>query len=150
MDHQLKNPFQISFANYNFEELSNWKINVLQLDATSRLYGQRVDFLHSGAMQILGSVINIEQPVPMLKEKNTVTTAAAIDNSTSCNPILRHLETPEKLNIKIVPFFQGNILLWREILKKRDTLPKLMLNELHLNNELMYTLGGHTENHQVY
>lgn len=61
VEHQLKNPFQINFASYSFTELMNWKNNVLQLDATSRLYGQRVDYLHSGTLNILGSVVNLEQ-----------------------------------------------------------------------------------------
>lgn len=62
MDHQIKNPFDMPFANFTFEELTSWKNNVLQLDATSRLYGQRVDFLHCGALQILGSVITNDRP----------------------------------------------------------------------------------------
>jgi hypothetical protein len=61
VDHQLKNPFQVNFVNYSFDELNNWKNNVLQLDATSKLYGQRVDFLHSGTIQVLGTMINIDE-----------------------------------------------------------------------------------------
>lgn len=69
VDHQLKNPFQLAFSSYTFEELLNWKNNVLQLDATSRLYGQRVDFLHTGTLHILGSVVNIEQKPQQSSEK---------------------------------------------------------------------------------
>ena len=60
VDHQIKNPFEIHFANFRFEDITTWKNNVLQLDATSRLYGQRVDFLHCGALQILGTVLHSE------------------------------------------------------------------------------------------
>ena len=69
VDHQLKNPFQVNFVNYSFEELNNWKVNVLQLDATSKLYGQRVDYLHSGTMQVLGSMINIDHEAVSVKKE---------------------------------------------------------------------------------
>ena len=57
----VKNPFEMPFANFSFETLASWSNNVLQLDATSKLYGHRVDNLHSGTLQILGNVINTEQ-----------------------------------------------------------------------------------------
>ena len=45
-------------ASFTFEELATWKNNVMQLDASSKLYAQRVDFLHCGTLNILGSVLN--------------------------------------------------------------------------------------------
>lgn len=47
-------------ASFSFEELATWKNNVLQLDASSKLYAQRVDFLHCGTLHILGSVLKNE------------------------------------------------------------------------------------------
>ena len=45
-------------ASFTFEELATWKNNVMQFDASSKLYAQRVDFLHCGTLHILGSVLN--------------------------------------------------------------------------------------------
>ena len=92
VQHQLKNPFGINVQNYTFEELTNWKNNVLQLDATSRLYGQRVDFLHVGTMQILGSVINIQQEKEQKKVNAQVVSARKVVEEG--NPILKNLQTP--------------------------------------------------------
>ena len=57
----MKNPFMVNLTNSSFDELFNWNNNILQLDATSKLYGQRVDFLHTGTIQILGTVMHIDQ-----------------------------------------------------------------------------------------
>lgn len=81
VDHQLKNPFELQFANYSFNELSSWKNNVLQLDATSRLYGQRVDYLHVGTMQILGSVLNKDQSVDQHEQKTEIKKHQIYDNN---------------------------------------------------------------------
>jgi hypothetical protein len=95
VEHQVRNPFDLTFANFSFEELATWKNNVLQLDATSRLYGQRVDFLHCGALQIMGSVLNNEAAVQNTAEqKQEIRRVDAYDNA----PYERHLEQPQKLN----------------------------------------------------
>ena len=57
----MKNPFMVNLTSYSFDELFNWNNNILQLDATAKLYGQRVDFLHTGALQIMGTAIHIDQ-----------------------------------------------------------------------------------------
>jgi hypothetical protein len=88
VEHQVRNPFDLAFANYTFEELATWKNNVLQLDATSRLYGQRVDFLHCGALQIMGSVLNNEQAVQdSTEQRQEIKREKAYDNA----PYEKHL-----------------------------------------------------------
>lgn len=136
MEHQVKNPFDLTFANFTFEELATWKNNVLQLDATSRLYGQRVDFLHCGALQILGSVLNNEAAVQSSAEKlQEIRKEDAYDNT----PYERNLEQPSKLNSPIERH-EANFMLWREVCKKRDALHQLMLNELSIDKDVRLAL----------
>ena len=97
VEHHLKNPFEIPFASYSFQELSNWKNSILQLDATSILYGQRVDHLHSGTMVVLDSMLknageNKMQQIANLDAK--VKKSMINENS----PLEKHLEDPRKMN----------------------------------------------------
>lgn len=142
MEHQLKNPFEVPFAQYRFEELANWKNNVLQLDATSRLYAQRVDFLHVGALQIMGSVLTTPAPPPPPQPQEPR------KEDLYDNPLEKYLENGDKLNCQ-VPLFTSNPTLWREICKKRDALSQLMLNEVCLDIELSVALFP-SERHYLY
>lgn len=143
VQHQVRNPFDLAFANFTFEELATWKNNVLQLDATSRLYGQRVDFLHCGALQILGSVLSSEAAVQgTVEQRPEVRKEQAYDNA----PFERHLQQPQKLN-STLERFEINSVLWREICKKRDALHQLMLNELSVDTELRLALNCFQKQH---
>ena len=61
--------------------------------------------------------------------------------SISENPIVKNLESPEKINGEVVcskidPF------LWEEVVKKRDSVRQLMLNDYSLNSSLYLSYGG--------
>ena len=82
-----------NLTNYSFNELFSWNNNILQLDATSKLYGQKVDFLHSGTIQILGSVINIDNETKEIKseEKGARQERLSKADQIEENPILKQL-----------------------------------------------------------
>jgi hypothetical protein len=51
-----------------------------------------------------------------------------------------HLEVTKKID-GVTQLDQCNMILWREIVRKRDTLPLLMLNQLVLTSSLRLALA---------